>query len=85
MTILAILAIILGVLSSAANFPQVMRIFKKQSAKDVSIVTSLILFAGAIIWVLYGFELGNLPVIITNILNTGVMGLVILGWYVYSR
>jgi len=83
MTILFILATLFGTLSGIANFPQAYRIFKRKSAKDISIITYSFLFAGAITWIFYGIEISNLPITITNILGAINLGLVVIGWYLY--
>jgi MtN3 and saliva related transmembrane protein len=83
MTILFILATLFGTLSGIANFPQAYKIFKRKSAKDISILTYSFLFLGALIWIFYGIEIANLPIIITNILGAINIGLVIIGWYFY--
>jgi len=85
MTILTIIATFFGVASSIANAPQVYKIFKRKSAKDISILTYSFLFLGAIAWILYGIELHNFPLIITNILGGINLGLVIIGWIYYGK
>jgi len=85
MTLLYILATVFGTLSGLANFPQAYKIFKRKSAKDISIVTYGFLFLGAVIWLLYGIEIKNLPIIITNLFGGINIGLVILGWFLYGR
>ena len=85
MTVLEILATIFGAVGGIANFPQAYKIFKRKSAKDISIVTYSFLFSGAIIWIFYGIELWNMPVTITNILGAINIGLVIIGWSLYGR
>ncbi|MFH1445248.1 MAG: SemiSWEET family transporter [Nanoarchaeota archaeon] len=83
--ILEILATMFGIISGIANLPQAYRIFKRKSAKDISILTYSILIVGAIIWLLYGIELANFPIIITNAIGSINIGLVIVGWYFYGR
>ncbi len=85
MTLLATLATIFGTLIGIANFPQVIKIFKRKSAKDISILSVLIFFTGAIIWILYGIELKNLPILITNSLAFISLLFVIVGWFLYGR
>ncbi len=85
MTILASLALIFGSISSLANIPQAVKIFRRKSAKDVSILTYSMLLPGAIIWVLYGIEIGNMPVIIVNSISSANMMVVIYGWFLYGR
>jgi MtN3 and saliva related transmembrane protein len=85
MTILSYLATIFGSLMALSNLPQAYKIYKRKSAGDISIITCLILLIGAIIWVLYGTEIKNPPIIIAN--SIGVIGilLVITGWFLYGR
>ena len=85
MTILSILATIFGTAAGLANFPQAYKIFKRKSAKDISILTYLILLVGVTIWILYGIEIKNFPVIITNTFGAVNIGLVVLGWFLYGR
>ena len=85
MTLLSILAVIFGALSGIANLPQAIKIFRTKSAKDISITTYALLLSGAIVWILYGFEIMNYPVIITNILGAINISLVIVGWSMYGR
>ena len=85
MSVLGIIAASFGTLSSIANLPQVYKIFKRKSAKDISILTYSILFVGALAWIFYGIELKNGPIIITNTIGGISLGLVIAGWFCYGR
>lgn len=85
MTIISILATTFGVLGGLANAPQWYKIFKRKSAKDISIITYSFLFIGATVWILYGIEINNFPVLITNIFGTINIGFVIVGWFLYGR
>lgn len=85
MTILSILATLFGTISGIANLPQAIKIFKRKSAKDISILTYSFLFIGAVIWILYGIEIKNFAIIITNIFGTINIGLVVIGWFLYGR
>ncbi|MCJ7817102.1 MAG: SemiSWEET family transporter [Candidatus Aenigmarchaeota archaeon] len=85
MTILYVLAMIFGTVGGLANFPQAYKIFKRKSAKDISILTYSFLFLGAVVWILYGIELWNFPIIVTNIFGAANIGLVVIGWFLYGR
>lgn len=85
MTVLATIATLFGIVSSVANAPQVYKIFKRKSAKDISILTYSILFFGAVAWIFYGIELKNAPLIITNVLGALNLAAVIVGWFFYGR
>jgi len=85
MTVLSILATIFGTIGRLANIPQVYRIFKRKSAKDISIATYIMVLAAVIVWVLYGIEIKNFPIIIANLIATISAALVVLGWLLYGR
>lgn len=85
MSLLSILATIFGTVGGLANLPQVYRIFKRKSAKDISILTYSIIIVSCIIWILYGIEIRNSAIIITNGLGTTTVALVIIGWFLYGR
>lgn len=85
MTVLSTLATIFGTLIGIANFPQAIKIFRRKSAGDISIISVSIFFTGSLVWVLYGFELNNFPIIITNGLAFMSLCLVLTGWLLYGR
>ncbi|MBN1644585.1 hypothetical protein JW851_00915 [Candidatus Woesearchaeota archaeon] len=85
MTILAVLATIFGVVNGIANFPQIYKIFRRKSAKDISVITYSLLSVGSFVWILYGLEIKNFPVLIMNILAFFEFILVLIGCYIYGR
>jgi len=85
MTILAILATIFGVVNGFANFPQIYKIFSTKSAKDISIATYIMLMIGSAVWVLYGIEIMNIPVLVMNGLALFEFILIFIGCLIYGR
>jgi MtN3 and saliva related transmembrane protein len=85
MTLLATLATIFGVVNGFANLPQIYKIFKRKSAKDISVATYLILTVGTIVWVLYGIEIMNIPILVMNGLALFEFILILIGCYFYGR
>lgn len=81
--ILAILATVAGVLMALANYPQAIKILKRKSSKDVSLLTFSVFFLGGIIWLLYGISIGNLPVIVSYCIGLTGSSFVILAYFVY--
>lgn len=52
---------------SFGYFSQTYKIFKRKSAKDVSLVTYLFFTVGIVIWLIYGLSIKNYPIIISNL------------------
>ncbi len=53
-------------LSAITFIPQVIQAYKTKSVKDLSTGMLLIVFTSVIVWLIYGFAKGLLPVIIAN-------------------
>jgi MtN3 and saliva related transmembrane protein len=79
------LATITGVVSSFAMLPQIYRIFKRKSAKDISIWTYAYMFITGIIWVLYGLNIQSNPIWVTNLIGSLALVGIIMGWFLYGR
>ena len=85
MTFLSVLATVFGVISAFANFPQIWKIFKTKSAKDISTVTYTILCAGNIVWLLYGFEINSYPIITLESLGLIEFIIILIGCFLYGK
>ena len=55
-----------AILSSLTFLPQVVRTWKIKSAEDLSMGMLVIVFCSTIVWLVYGFALWLIPVIIAN-------------------
>ena len=55
-----------GIVSSVTFLPQVIKIWKTKSAKDLSVGTLLFLVLNVSLWLLYGILTNLYPIIITN-------------------
>lgn len=63
-TILGWLVSVVGVATGAAYIPQALRIWKRRSSDDVSILTYLFFLGGQLIYLVYGIRIGQWPLII---------------------
>ncbi len=85
MSLIALLATISGVVSGFANIPQIIKVFKTKSAKDLSIITQTIFLVMSIIWLIYGFYIDNPPLIISNVLYVITYTIIVIGYSLYGR
>ena len=72
-----ILGYFAGALTTISFVPQVIKIWKTKSTKDISLITFIAFCLGVFLWMLYGIILHSLPVIIANSIGL-VLGLIIL-------
>jgi MtN3 and saliva related transmembrane protein len=69
MQFIEVLGLIAGVCTSAASIPQIVTTIQKKKATDVSPLMFVVLLAGNVLWLYYGIEKSDLPIILTNILS----------------
>jgi MtN3 and saliva related transmembrane protein len=63
------LGLIAGVLTTLAYLPQVIKTWKTRSAADLSWSMLIILCSGIILWLVYGFYVHDLPILLANIVT----------------
>jgi len=66
-----------GALSTVAFVPQVWRVWKTRSARDLSLPMYLIFTTGVALWFVYGLMLGAAPIIVCNGLTLLLAGSVV--------
>ena len=55
-----------GTLTTISFVPQVLRVWKTRSARDLSFTMFLLFAIGVLLWLIYGIILGEWPVILAN-------------------
>ena len=58
--------------TTAAFVPQLVRILKLRSAREISLPTFLLFSVGVFLWLLYGIYTGSRPVIASNVVTLGL-------------
>ena len=72
-------------LSSLTFIPQVYRAWKTKSVNDLSLAMIFFIFFSTILWLIYGFGRGSLPVIICNSIIL-ILSMVLLYFkFIFSR
>jgi len=61
-----LLGLIAGVLTTVAFVPQVLKTWTTRSTKDISLGMFLTFCVGVFLWVVYGFLINSLPMILAN-------------------
>jgi MtN3 and saliva related transmembrane protein len=56
-------------LTTAAYVPQLIRVIRLHSARDISLPTFLMFALGVFFWLLYGLYTGSMPIIVCNAAN----------------
>ena len=66
-----------AILTTAAFLPQLIKTLKTKKAEDVSLITLVMFICGVGFWIIYGFKISSLPILIANI-TTLILNLFIL-------
>ena len=70
-----ILGLVAGVFTTFSTIPQIMRVYKLKSAREISLIFTSTLLTGVTIWLVYGIVLGLTPLILWN-----SIGIVLNAW-----
>ena len=70
--------------TSLSFFPQVIKVIKSKSTKDISLAMFLIFCVGVAAWLVYGILLRDTPIILANIITLILAG-IILGYKIRYR
>jgi len=66
MTSITIIGLMAGTLTTISFLPQAIKTWRSKSAKDISLAMFLSFCFGVILWIIYGFFMNDLPVLLTN-------------------
>jgi MtN3 and saliva related transmembrane protein len=64
------LGFIAGVLTTCSFIPQLIRVVKLKSAREISTLFTALLLLGSILWLAYGIYFRLMPVILWNSIST---------------
>lgn len=64
-----LLGLVAGLLTTMSFVPQVVKTWRTRSARDLSLVMFLLYCLGVFLWMIYGFMIDELPVILWNIIT----------------
>ncbi len=66
-----------AILTTAAFLPQLIKTLKTKKADDVSLTTLIMFITGVLSWIIYGYKISSLPILIANLI-TLILNLLIL-------
>lgn len=80
-----LLGFVAGALVTCSIVPQLIRVFKLRSAREISILFNVILLLGALIWTIYGVLLHLIPVILWNAITSVLLALLLYAKLRYGK
>ena len=80
-----IIGLIAGGIIAVSYIPQIWKLFKLKSAKEISVPFTLLQLVGGIMWLVYGLILSLPAVYITNIANVTLVCLMLYAKTKYGK
>jgi MtN3 and saliva related transmembrane protein len=80
-----ILGLLGGALVTLGYIPQLVRILKLKSAREISLPFTLSLLLGSVCWLTYGVLLGLMPIILWNSAGMVFLCMILYGKLKYGR
>ncbi len=71
-TVVDLIGYAAATLTTVSFVPQLLRVLRLRSARDISLVMFLVFSAGTFAWMVYGFLVGSTPVLIANVVTFGL-------------
>ena len=85
MSLIESLGLIAGFLVTCSMVPQIIRVLKLRSAREISLLFTTLLLLGLIAWLIYGLYLGLLPVIVWNAIGAALAATLLYAKLRYGR
>ncbi len=76
---------IAGAFVTCSLIPQLIRVFKLKSAKEISLLFNALLLIGVLMWLGYGIALELLPVILWNAIGAILVAILLYAKLKYGR
>ena len=58
-----------AILTTLAFLPQLIKTLKTQKADDVSLITLIMFLTGVLSWIIYGYKISSVPILMANIIT----------------
>ncbi len=61
-------------LTTFSGIPQIIRLLRLKESRDISLVTTLFLGLGVLLWLIYGITIGDVPLMAANSISLCLSG-----------
>lgn len=79
------LGVAAGILTTLAYVPQVVKVWRSRSARDISLGMFLLMNAGIALWLAYGLLIGSPGLILANFITLGLTAAVLVAKLKFDR
>lgn len=79
------LGLIAGAITTGSFIPQVVRVYKLRSAREISLFFTILFLIGDMLWLTYGIFLQSFPIILWNCLGSLFALVLLIGKLRYNK
>lgn len=79
------IGIVAGTLTTIAFVPQVLRVWRTRTARDLSLATFAIFMTGVALWLVYGVMIASVPIVLANAVTLVLAGSIVLMKIAFDR
>lgn len=80
-----VLGLIAGAITTGSFVPQVIRVYKLKSAREISLLFTLLFLSGGLLWLSYGVYLRSFPIMFWNIIASLLSLVLLIGKLRYGK
>ena len=77
MLITTFIGLFAAVCTTSSFVPQVIKAWRSRSTRDMSTAMFTLLVTGNSLWLLYGVLIGDLPIVVANLITLGLVGTIL--------
>ena len=74
-----------AILTTAAFLPQLIKTLKTKKAEDVSLITLIMFICGVGFWIIYGYKISSVPILLANIITLILNLSILISKLLYSK
>tara|TARA_Y100001970_G_C14186081_1_gene832690 strand:- start:1049 stop:1321 length:273 start_codon:yes stop_codon:yes gene_type:complete len=74
-----------AILTTAAFLPQLIKTLNTKKADDVSLITLIMFISGVLSWIIYGYKISSIPILIANLITFILNLLILISKIYYSK
>ena len=74
-----------AILTTTAFLPQLIKTLKTKKAEDVSLITLIMFICGVGSWIIYGYKISSLPILIANITTLILNSLILISKVSFTK
>ena len=76
---------IAAILTTAAFLPQLIKTLKTKKADDVSLITLIMFIIGVLCWIIYGYKISSIPILLANLITLILNFLILISKIYFSK